>query len=79
MTLAMKDGKSWRLELRDSSGKFQILCRRKSEQVVVRRGKGKGMCHTSTALYFYGASKKSLHKPRAAFGNILFKISYGFN
>ncbi len=24
-----------------------------------------GMRHTSTALYFYGASKKSLHKPRA--------------
>jgi hypothetical protein len=48
MTSAMKDGKSWRLELRDSSGKFQILCRRKSEQVVVRRGKGKGY-----AAYFY--------------------------
>jgi hypothetical protein len=31
-----------------------------------------GMCHISTALYFYGASKKSPHKPRATFENILF-------
>ncbi len=38
-----------------------------------------GMRHTSTALYFYGAPKKSLHKPRATFGNMLFHISYGFN
>ncbi len=37
------------------------------------------MRHTSTALYFYGASKKSLHKPGAICGNILFHISYGFN
>jgi hypothetical protein len=35
--------------------------------------------HTSTALYFYGASKKSLHKPRAIYENMLFHISYGFN
>jgi hypothetical protein len=35
--------------------------------------------YTSTALYFYEAYKKSLHKPRAIFGNMLFKISYGFN
>ncbi len=41
-------------------------------------GKG-GMRHTSTALYFYGASKKSLHKPRAIYENMLFHISYGFN
>ncbi len=34
--------------------------------------------HASTALYFYGASKKSLHKPKAIYGNILFHISYGF-
>jgi hypothetical protein len=27
------------------------------------RGRGWGMRHTSTALYFYGASKKTLHKP----------------
>jgi hypothetical protein len=39
----------------------------------------RGMRHTSTALYFYGASKKSLQKPRAIYGNILFYISYGFN
>jgi hypothetical protein len=38
-----------------------------------------GMRHTSTALYFYGASKKSLHKPRTTSGNRLFHISYGFN
>jgi hypothetical protein len=37
------------------------------------------MRHTSTALYFYGASKKSLHKPRTTSGNILFHISYAFN
>jgi hypothetical protein len=39
----------------------------------------RGMRHTSTALYFYGASKKSLHKPRATFGNMFFQICYGFN
>jgi hypothetical protein len=38
-----------------------------------------GMRHTSTALYFYGASKKSLQKPQAIFGNMLFKINYGLN
>jgi hypothetical protein len=38
----------------------------------------RGMRHTSTALYFYGASKKSLQKPRVIYGNILFHISYGF-
>jgi hypothetical protein len=38
-----------------------------------------GKRHTSMALYFYGASKKSLHKPKATFGDILFKINYGFN
>ncbi len=31
-----------------------------------------GMCHTSTALYLYGASKKTLYKHRATFGNMLF-------
>ncbi len=36
------------------------------------------MHHTSMALYFYGASKKSLQKPRATFENMLFEISYGF-
>ncbi len=41
-------------------------------------GKFGGMCHTSTALYFCGASKKSLHKPQAIFGNILFQINYRF-
>ncbi len=35
----------------------------------------RGMRHTSTALYFYGASKKNLHKPRSKFINILFKIN----
>jgi hypothetical protein len=38
-----------------------------------------GMRHTSTALYFYGASKKTLHKPRVTFGNMLVKISYSLN
>jgi hypothetical protein len=39
----------------------------------------RGMRHTSTALYFYGASKKSLHQPRVTFGNMLFRISYSPN
>jgi hypothetical protein len=34
-----------------------------------------GMRHTSPAPYFYGATKKSLHKPRATFENMLFEIS----
>jgi hypothetical protein len=38
-----------------------------------------GMRHTSTALYFYGVSKKSLHKPKTSSGNILYHISYAFN
>jgi hypothetical protein len=38
-----------------------------------------GACHTSMALDFYGASKKSLHKLKATFGNVLCKINYGFN
>jgi hypothetical protein len=33
------------------------------------------MRHTSTAL----PSKKTLHKPRVTFGNMLFKISYSLN
>ncbi len=37
-----------------------------------------GMRHTSMALYFYGASKKSLHKPRTTSGNRLLHNSYGF-
>jgi hypothetical protein len=37
------------------------------------------MRHISTALYFYGASKKTLHKPSVTFGNILFKISYSLD
>ncbi len=36
----------------------------------------RGMRHTSTALYFYGASKMTLHKPRVTFGNLLFQICY---
>jgi hypothetical protein len=39
----------------------------------------KGMRHTSMALYFYRASKKSLHKPRGTFGHMLLQISSGFN
>jgi hypothetical protein len=35
-----------------------------------------GMRYTSTALYFYGESKKSLHKPRVTSGNMFLKISY---
>jgi hypothetical protein len=38
-----------------------------------------GMRHTSIALYFYGATKKSLHKSRATFGNMLFQTSYSCN
>ncbi len=38
-----------------------------------------GMRHTSMALYFYGASKKTLHKHRATSGNMLFQISYCLN
>jgi hypothetical protein len=45
------------------------------QSALQRRGIG----HTSTALYFYGASKKSLHKSRTTSGNRLFHISYGFN
>ncbi len=37
------------------------------------------ICHTSTALYFYGASKKTLQKPRVTFGNMLFRVSYSLN
>ncbi len=37
------------------------------------------MRHTSTALYFYRPSKKTLHKPRVTFRNMLFKISYSLN
>jgi hypothetical protein len=40
---------------------------------------GGGMHHTSTALYLTGASKKSLHKPRATSENMLFHMSDGFN
>ncbi len=39
----------------------------------------RGMCHTSPALYFFGVSKKSLHKPRATSKNMFFHVSYGFN
>jgi hypothetical protein len=39
----------------------------------------RGMRRTSTALYFYRRSKKSLHKPKAIYGNILFNIIFGFN
>jgi hypothetical protein len=35
--------------------------------------------HIAYGLYFYGASKKSLHKPRTNSRNILFHISYSFN
>jgi hypothetical protein len=38
-----------------------------------------GIRHTSTALYFYGASKKSLQKPRGTSENMLVHISYGLN
>ncbi len=34
---------------------------------------------TGYAPYFYGASKKSLHKPGNTSENRLFHISYGFN
>jgi hypothetical protein len=47
-----------------------------SATIVVNKG---GMHHTSMALYFYRASKKSLHKPRVTSENMLFHISYGFN
>jgi hypothetical protein len=35
------------------------------------KGLSRGMRHTSTALYFNGASKKSLHKPQAFFENVI--------
>jgi hypothetical protein len=38
-----------------------------------------GMRHTSMALYFCGASEKTLHKPRVTFRNMLFKISYSLD
>jgi hypothetical protein len=40
-----------------------------------------GVCVTLLRLnmYFYGASKKILHKPRANFANELFQINYGFH
>jgi hypothetical protein len=42
-------------------------------------GQERGMRHTSTALYFYGVSKKILHKPRVTFGNMSFQINYSLN
>jgi hypothetical protein len=42
--------------------------------VPIKQGKRR----TFTALYFYGASKKSIHKSRSTFENMLFQISYGF-
>jgi hypothetical protein len=54
---------------------------KKTESKISRLGTfnyfSRGTRHTSTALYFYGASKKSLHKPKATFGNMLFQINYG--
>ncbi len=41
--------------------------------------KPRGMRHTSTGLYFYGVSKKTLQKPRVTFGNMLFQASYSLN
>ncbi len=38
-----------------------------------------GKRHSSTDLYFYRTSKKSLHKPRVTFENLLFHISCVFN
>jgi hypothetical protein len=35
-----------------------------------------GYAPYSTALYFYGASKKSLHQPRVTFGSMLIKINF---
>jgi hypothetical protein len=76
-------GKRWRLWsaglstgrrpsslLREELGNGHIL------NVVSIEG---GMRHTSMALYFYGASKKTLHKPRVTFGNMLFQIKYSLN
>jgi hypothetical protein len=39
----------------------------------------KGYAPSSLALYFCGAYKKSLHKPRTISGNRLVHISYDFN
>ncbi len=44
-----------------------------------REAVGGGTRITSMALYFYAASKKSLQKPRANFGNIFFPINYCLN
>jgi hypothetical protein len=39
----------------------------------------RGMRYTSMALYFDEAPKKSLHKPKANFRNMLFQKNYSFN
>jgi hypothetical protein len=36
----------------------------------------RGMRHTSTALYFYGVSKKTLHKPSVTFGNMVLSTTF---
>jgi hypothetical protein len=59
----------------DKQGLFSV--RTLSELGTNKRVFLGGMRHTSTALYFYGASKKTLHKPQAIFGNMLFQINYG--
>jgi hypothetical protein len=60
--------------------KFNFFQRfRKNVAILYVIGGGGGIRHNSTALYLYGASKNSLQKPRAIYGNILFHISYGFN
>jgi hypothetical protein len=68
-----------RERIQSSYDLIPICLLRLREFVCVCIQEGRGMRHTSTALYFYGASKKSLHKPRAKFINILFKINYSLN
>jgi hypothetical protein len=56
--------KSW---LNDKYFDLEQLFRGFGSEQLSRRG----MRHISTALYFYGASKKTLHKSTVTFGNML--------
>jgi hypothetical protein len=61
------------------SGKVSLCIETKVPDFNYSISRVRGMRHTSTALNFYGASKKTLHKPRVTFGNMLLKISYSLD
>jgi hypothetical protein len=62
----------------DGDGEDEEATKMKKTKVRnVESGWPRGMSHT--ALYFYGAAKKSLHKPQAIFWNMLLQINYGFS